>query len=341
MEFKASQIAQLLGATIEGDPDASVDRLSKIEEGEPGSLSFLANPKYTPFIYSTRASVVIVNRDFQAEQPVTATLLRVENAYSAFAQLLEMYNKTMHNKTGVSSLAFVATTATIGKDVYIGEFVFIGEGTVVGDGSKIYPQTYVGDEVKIGQHTVLYPGVKIYPRCEVGNQCILHAGVVLGADGFGFAPSDDQKYNKVPQTGNVVLEDEVEIGANTCIDKATLGSTRIRRGTKLDNLIQVAHNVDVGEDTVVAAQTGIAGSTKLGNRCMIGGQVGIVGHLNIADEAKIAAQSGVERNIKETGAGVMGSPALDISTYRRSFIHFKNLSEIVRRIEELEKKLNP
>ncbi len=337
MEFSAIQLATILQADIEGDPEVKVSRLAKIEEGEPGSLSFLANPKYTPFLYTTMAGIVIVNRDFKAEQPVHATLLRVNDAYAAFARLLELYRQSQKQRTGVSERAFVSATAVYGDDLYAGEFAWIGEHVRIGKHVQIYPNVYVGDNVAIGDNTVLYPGVKVLHDCVIGSDCILHAGAVIGADGFGFAPNTGQQYDKVPQTGNVILEDHVEIGANTCIDRATLGSTRIRKGVKLDNLIQVAHNVDIGENTVIAAQSGIAGSTRIGSACMIGGQVGIVGHISIADGVKLAAQSGIEGNVKQQGAILLGSPAIDIGNYRRSFIHFKNLQQLVKRVEALEK----
>ncbi len=339
MEFSAHQLAEVLHATIEGNPDVTVNTLSKIEEGKPGSLSFLANPKYTHFIYDTRASIVIVSRDFMPERPVGATLLRVENPYACFAQLLEMYNQITQNKKGISSLAFISPTAKVAEDVYVGEFAVIADGAEIGKGSKIYPQVYVGDRVTIGEGSILYPGVKVYSDNVIGKFCTLHSGAVIGADGFGFAPNQENVYAKIPQTGNVILEDHVDIGANTCIDRATLGSTIIRKGVKLDNLIQVAHNVEIGENTVIAAQTAIAGSSKVGKNCMFGGQAGITGHVSVADEVKIAAQSGIETSIKEVGAVIMGSPAFNIRKFHRSYVHFKNLSDIVSRLDALEKKL--
>jgi UDP-3-O-[3-hydroxymyristoyl] glucosamine N-acyltransferase len=338
MEFSASQIAAVIGGTIEGDPAVKISRLAKIEEGEPGSLSFLANPKYTPFIYNTRASIVIVNSDFVAEQPVQPTLIRVTDAYSAFASLLEMYNKIKNEKKGVSSLSFVSSSAKLGKDVYIGEFACIGENVVLGDNVKIFPHVFLGDNVKIGDNTILYAGVIVYSDNIIGNNCTIHGGVVIGADGFGFAPQQDKNYKKIAQIGNVVIEDDVEIGSNTTIDRATLGSTIIRRGVKLDNLIQVAHNVEIGENTVIAAQVGISGSTKIGKNCMIAGQVGFAGHLVIGDDVKVGAQSGVPGDIPD-GATVLGAPAQDISLQKRSLIYFKNLPSLVSRIADLEKKV--
>jgi UDP-3-O-[3-hydroxymyristoyl] glucosamine N-acyltransferase len=339
MEFSASQIAAVIEGTVEGDPEVRISRLSKIEEGEPGTLSFLANPKYTPYIYTTRSSVIIVNRDFSPDQPIASTLIRVDDAYTAFARLLELYNQIKNEKKGVSSLAFIAKSAVIGREVYIGEFAYVGENVVVGDHTRIFPQVFLGDNVKIGSNTTVFAGVVIYSDNIIGNECTIHGGVIIGADGFGFAPQQDKNYKKIAQIGNVIIEDNVEIGSNTTIDRATLGSTIIRKGAKLDNLIQVAHNVEIGENTVIAAQTGISGSTKIGKNCMIAGQVGFVGHLNIGDDVKIGAQSGVSGNLKD-GSIVMGSPAIDISNHRRALVHFKNLPEIVRRLDQLEKRLN-
>lgn len=339
MEFTAQQIAQFINGQVDGDDKASVKTVARIEEGKPGALSFLANPKYTSYIYETDSSIVIVNNDFVAERPIKATLIRVADAYSAFARLLELYNATSGDKKGISSMAFVSPTAKVSDDVYIGEFAFIGDRAVIGKGARIYPQTYVGDDCVVDEDSVLYAGVKLYHGTLVGRRCVLHAGVVAGSDGFGFAPQPDGAFKKVPQTGNVVIEDDVEIGANTTIDRATLGSTVIRRGVKLDNLIQVAHNVEIGEHTVIAAQTGISGSTKLGARCMIGGQVGLAGHLTIADETKLGAQSGVGSNIKEKGQLLIGTPAIPIGDFKRVHVHFKNLDEMARRLRQLEDRL--
>jgi len=339
MEFTAKDIASLIGGTVDGNPDAKVNKLAKIEEGESQALSFLANPKYTQYIYTTQSSIVIVRSDFEPELPVGCTLIRVDDPYSAFAKLLEIYDSIQKAKTGISSLAFVSPSAKIGKAVYIGEFAYIGDNVVVSDNSKIYPQTYIGDNVELGKETTIYPGVKIYHNCIIGDNCVIHAGVIIGADGFGFAPQSDNNYKKVSQIGNVVIEDNVEIGANTTIDRATLGSTIIRRGVKLDNLIQVAHNVEIGENTVIAAQTGISGSTKLGKNCMIGGQVGLVGHIVIADEVKIGAQAGVGGNITKPGSIVLGAPAIDISRFKRSIAVFNNLDTLVKRVSELERAL--
>lgn len=339
MEFTALQIAEALQGKVEGNPDVRISNLSKIEEGEPGTMTFLANPHYTPYIYTTRASVVVVNHDFVPAQPVDATLIRVENAYQAFAKLLEMFNAMQIKKKGISSQAFIHPSAKIGKEVYIGEFAYVGENSVVGDNAMIHPQVFIGDEVQVGAETVLHAGVKIYHHCVIGRQCTVHAGVVIGADGFGFAPVGEEGYKKVIQSGNVVIGDQVEIGANTTIDRATLGSTRIHNGVKLDNLIQVAHNVEIGENTVIAAQSGIAGSSKIGRNCMIAGQVGIVGHLTIADNVKIGAQSGIEHDIPEDGALYLGSPALEASRARKNMVHMRRLDDIVKRINQLEKQI--
>ncbi len=336
MEFTAKQISELLKGEVEGNDAIRVNKLSKIEEGEAGSLSFLANPKYTPFIYSTRASLVIVNKDFVPEQAVSATLIRVENAYESFVQLLEIYNRIQLDKKGIDKLSFISPSAKLGKDCYVGAFAFIGQHAVIGNNVKIYPQVYIGDNVVIGDNTTLFAGARIYSDCNIGADCTLHTGVVIGADGFGFTPNSENQYKKVAQIGNVIIEDHVEIGANTSIDRATLGSTIIRKGVKLDNLIQVAHNVEIGENTVIAAQTGIAGSTKIGKDCMIGGQVGIVGHITIADKVKIAAQSGIASSITTEGEIVQGSPAFGIGDYKRTYVVFRKLPQLEKRIKELE-----
>jgi UDP-3-O-[3-hydroxymyristoyl] glucosamine N-acyltransferase len=339
MTFSAAQIAGLLNGIIEGNPDASVHKLAKIEEGEPGALTFLANPVYTPFIYSTNASIVIVNKSFVAEQAIKSTLIRVDNAYEAFAQLLEMYNQIKLNQSGISTKASVALTAMLGENLYIGDFAVIAENAVIGNNVKIFPQVFIGNNAKIGDNTILFPGVKIYSDCVIGNNCVFHAGVVVGGDGFGFAPQSDNNYRKVAQIGNVVIEDHVEIGANTAIDRATLGSTIIRKGVKLDNLIQIAHNVEIGENTVIAAQTGISGSSRIGKNCMIGGQVGMAGHIYIADNVKIGAQAGISSSIKKPGSIVIGSPAIDASNFRRSVVYFKNLHSMAEDIRKLKEKI--
>jgi UDP-3-O-[3-hydroxymyristoyl] glucosamine N-acyltransferase len=339
MEFSALQICQLLGGELSGDPEIKVSKLSKIEEGFPGSLSFLANPKYTSYIYETKASVVIVGKDFVPEQKVEATLIKVSEPYQSFARLLEIYNRIQRNKSGVEKYSFVSPSAKIGKDVYIGAFSYIGNLVELGNGVKIYPNVYIGDNTVIKDGTTVFPGVKIYSDCVIGAECTIHAGVVIGADGFGFAPQEDTTYKKVAQIGNVIVEDYVEIGANTTIDRATLGSTIIRKGVKLDNHIQIAHNVEIGENTVIAAQTGIAGSTKIGRDCMIGGQVGIVGHIFIADGVKIAAQSGVGSSIPKEGDIVQGSPAFAVGDYKRTYVLFRKLPQLEKRIAELEQAL--
>jgi len=339
MEFTAKDIAGLVGGTIDGNPDVKVNRLARIEDGEPEALSFLANPKYYPYIYSTKSSIVLVQSDFEAEQPLTCTLIRVDDPYTAFANLLEIYDKMRKGKTGTSSLASIAKTAKIGSNAYIGDFVVISDNAVIGDDAKIFPHSYVGENVKIGSGTTLNPGVIIYYDCIIGNECTIHGGSVIGADGFGFAPQSDNNYKKVAQIGNVVIEDNVEIGANTTIDRATLGSTVIRRGVKLDNLIQVAHNVEIGENTVIAAQTGIAGSSKIGKNCMLGGQVAISGHISIADDVKIGGKAGIAHNVTKQGSILLGAPALEISKFRRVIAIFNNLDKLYYRIGDLEKTI--
>jgi UDP-3-O-[3-hydroxymyristoyl] glucosamine N-acyltransferase len=336
MEFSAYQIAGFLKGEIVGDPDVKVNTLSKIEEAQPGSLTFLANPAYTPYIYKTRASIVLVNKDFKPETEISATLIKVENAYTALASLLNLYQQSLPQKTGISSMASVPSSCKIGENTYIGEFAVLGENVVIGNNVKLYPHCYIGDNVTVGDNSVLYPGVKIYINCVIGKDCTLHSGAVIGADGFGFAPQSDNNYQKIAQIGNVILEDHVEIGANTTVDRATMGSTVIRKGVKLDNLIQIAHNVVIGENTVIAAQTGVAGSSKIGRNCMIGGQVGISGHISIGNEVKIAAQSGLSSNVKD-GKILMGSPAFDHDKYIRTYIHFRNLEKLVKKVEEIEK----
>jgi UDP-3-O-[3-hydroxymyristoyl] glucosamine N-acyltransferase len=337
MKFSAQQIAQVLKGQVDGDPDIEVNNLSKIEEGKPGTLSFLANPKYTSYIYTTKASIVIVNDDFKPEHPVSATLIRVKDAYSSFATLLEMYHQTKEKRRGISRNASIPDSATIGKNVFIGDFVSIGENSVIEDESIIHPNTTIGYNCKVGKSTIIYSGVSIYDDCEVGSECTIHAGSVIGADGFGFAPQDDNNYRKIPQIGNVIIEDKVEVGANTTIDRATVGSTIIRKGVKIDNLIQVAHNVTIGENTVIAAQTGISGSTAIGKNCMIGGQVGIIGHLKIADGVMIAAQSGIGKSINEEKSVHEGSPAFPYRDFQRSYVHFRRFDSIVKRINVVER----
>lgn len=339
MEFSAIQIATFLSGTVEGDPEVKVYNVAKIEEGAPGMLSFLANPKYSQYLYTTKSSIVLINNDFELQDKVSATLIRVPDAYAAFAQLLGLYQQFMQAKSGVSSLSFISKDATYGEDAYIGEFAFIGERVKIGNRVKIYPQAYIGDDCVIGDDTIIYAGAKLYAQTVVGKSCILHSGCVIGADGFGFAPQEDGSYKKIPQIGNVSIGDNVEIGANTCIDCATMGSTRIHDGVKLDNLIQIAHNVELGDNTTIAAQTGISGSTKIGNNCIIAGQVGFAGHIHIANNTKIAAQSGVLGNIKKEGEELMGYPAFNVKDFLRMSIHSRNLEKLVKRVEQLEKQL--
>ncbi|AEK23493.1 UDP-3-O-(3-hydroxymyristoyl)glucosamine N-acyltransferase [Capnocytophaga canimorsus] len=337
MKFTALQISNILNGQIVGDPDVQVHKLSKIEEGEEGSITFLANPKYKNFIYTTRASIAIVNKSFEPENEVQVTLIKVEDAYSAFSKLLEYYNQIKLNKSGIEQPVSISNTAQLGENVYVGAFTYIGDNVVIGDNVKIYPNTYIGDNVTIGDNTILFAGCKIYSETVIGKHCTLHAGVILGADGFGFAPVQEGFYNKVPQIGNVIIEDYVDIGAGSTIDRATLGSTIIRKGVKLDNQIQIAHNVEIGKNTVIAAQTGIAGSTKIGENCMIGGQVGIVGHLTIGNRVKIQAQSGVIRNVEDDEM-LQGAPAIGYNDYNKSYVIFKKLPSLMKRFLDIEKK---
>ena len=339
MKFLASQIASLLNGTVEGDPNTEVWNVAKIEEGAPGMLSFLANPKYIPYIYETKSSVVIVNKSFIAEKPITATLIRVDDAYDSFAKLLAFYDQLSQDKKGVSSLAFVASTAKCGENLYLGEFAFVGENVTLGNNVKVYPQVYVGDGCVIGDNTVLYPGVRLYRNTVVGQRCIIHAGAVIGADGFGFVPQEDGHYEKIPQLGNVMIDDDVEIGANATIDRSTMGSTHIHKGVKLDNLVHLAHNVEVGENTAMAAQVGVSGSTHLGKNCVVGGQTGFVGHLHIADGTKFGGQCGVMGSIKEGNQEFMGSPIQPLRQYLVSNARFRHIDEMARKLESLEKEL--
>jgi len=339
MKFSARKIAEYLNGEIIGDPNVVVETFSKIEEGKKGSLSFLANPKYTPYLYTTKASIIIVDKDYPNKEKIKPTLIKVQNAYQAFASLLKLYNAIFTPKhSGIENPVFIDETATYGKDVYIGAFSYISKNAQIGNNVKIYPQVYIGDNVKIGDGSIIMPGVKIYHNCIIGKNCTIHSGVIIGSDGFGFAPKGSE-YEKVYQIGNVIIEDNVEIGANTTLDRATLGSTVIHKGVKLDNLIQIAHNVEIGEHTVIAAQSGVSGSTKLGKYCMVGGQVGFVGHISIADEVKVAAQSGVEKTIKNKGEIVQGSPAYSARQYQRSYVVFRKLPELQKKIYELEKQL--
>jgi UDP-3-O-[3-hydroxymyristoyl] glucosamine N-acyltransferase len=338
MEFSAVQIATLINGRVEGDPAAIVTSFGKIEEAKAGQLSFLANPKYEEHLYSTGASVIIIGEMQELKQPIGATLIRVADAYLAFAQLLEKYQAMQSQQmTGIQQPVYIHATARTGNHVFIGAFAYLGENVVVGDGAKIYPNAYLGDRVVVGENSVIHAGVKIYHDCIIGRNVTIHAGTVIGSDGFGFAPQADGTFRKVPQIGNVVIEEDVEVGANTTIDRATIGSTLIKAGAKLDNLLQVAHNVEIGNNSVIAAQSGISGSTKVGNNVMIGGQVGIVGHLHIADGSRINAQSGVSKSIKVPNSSVTGSPAFDYTAALRSQAAARNLPELEKRVAALEK----
>ena len=336
MKFTAEQIAGILDGEVVGNPNAEVHTLSKIEEGIVGSLSFLSNPKYQNYIYTTKASVVIVNTSFEAEQEVETTLIKVEDAYQSFSKLLEYYNKVKLMKSGIEQPSVISENVSYGENMYLGSFCYIGKNVKIGDNVKIYPNTFIGDNVTIGDDCVFFAGVRVYSETIIGNRCIIHSGTIVGSDGFGFAPLEDGSYSKIPQIGNVILEDDIEIGANTTIDRATMGSTIIRKGVKLDNHIQIAHNVEIGENTVIAAQTGVAGSTRIGKNCMIGGQVGFAGHIVIGDNVKIQAQSGIGKNVPD-GEVIQGSPAFNYGEFSKSYVHFRNLPKIVADLEELKK----
>tara|TARA_R110001632_G_scaffold102664_6_gene211118 strand:+ start:2257 stop:3291 length:1035 start_codon:yes stop_codon:yes gene_type:complete len=339
MKFTAKQIAQILEGDIEGNPEIEVSKLSKIEEGEKGSLTFLSNPKYNQYLYTTESSITIVNRTLELEKEVSSTLIRVDDAYKSFSKLLEFYNQVKNNKEGREEPHYISTSATIGKGEYLGAFSYIGENVVIGENVKIYPNSYIGDNVVIGNDCIIFAGVKIYSETEIGNNCIFHSGSIIGSDGFGFAPNEKGEFSKIPQIGNVIIEDNVDVGSGSTIDRATMGSTIIRSGVKLDNQIQIAHNVEIGKNTVIAAQTGIAGSTKVGESCMIGGQVGIAGHLNIGNNLRIQAQSGISKNLKD-GSVVQGSPAFNYADYFKSYAMFKNLPKLADKINNLEKEIN-
>jgi len=336
VKFTAQQIADILEGEVVGDPEVEVSKLSKIEEGVEGSLTFLSNPKYTAYIYKTEASVTIVNKTFTTDNTIKTTLIKVEDAYMAFSKILEYYNSVKLNKEGIEQPSFISDSAKYGDSIYVGAFSYIANNVVIGDNVKIYPNSYIGDNVTLGDNTVLFAGAKIYSDTVIGKNCVVNSGAIIGADGFGFAPNENGGYNKIPQTGNVILEDYVDVGACTTIDRATLGSTIIREGVKLDNQIQIAHNVEIGKNTVIAAQTGVAGSTHIGEHCQIGGQVGIAGHITIGNNVKIQAQSGIARHIKDNEV-LQGSPALAISDYNKSYVHFKNLPKIVKNLNDLEK----
>jgi UDP-3-O-[3-hydroxymyristoyl] glucosamine N-acyltransferase len=336
MKFTAGQIAGILDGEVFGNPDAEVYKLAKIEEGTEGSLTFLANTKYSNYLYSTNATIVIVNKSYELENEVKATLIKVDDAYSSFSKLLEYYNQIKLMKSGIEQPSVISDGVTYGDDLYLGSFCYIGKNVRIGNNVKIYPNSFIGDNVTIGDNCVFFAGVRVYSESEIGNFVTIHSGTIIGSDGFGFAPQEDGSYSKIPQIGNVVIEDYVEIGSCSTVDRATLGTTYIRRGAKLDNQIQVAHNVEIGENTVIAAQTGIAGSTKIGKNCLIGGQVGIAGHITIGDRVKIQAQSGIGKSLKD-GEVVQGSPAFNYGDFAKSFVHFRNLPKIVNEIEELKK----
>ncbi len=337
MKFKAIEVASFLRGEVVGDGEVYVTGVSRIEEGKPGTLTFLSNPKYEHYIYETKASVVLVDADFVPKTRLDCTLIKVPSAYDALSVLLEIYEKYREYPAGIESPSFIHESAEIGKNPYVGAFAYIGKNAEIGDNVRIYPNSYVGDGVKIGDNTVIYPGVKIYYNTHIGKRCIVHSGAVIGSDGFGFAPTGNT-YKKIPQIGNVIIEDEVEIGANTCIDRSTMGATVVKKGAKLDNLIQLGHNVCVGENTVIAGQAGIAGSTKIGTHCVIGGQVGLVGHLHIGDNVQIAAQSGVAADV-ENDSILRGSPAFKMSEYQRSYVIFRRLPQLYDKLAKLEREL--
>lgn len=341
MELTAAALANLLNGIVEGDPHVAVTTLSKIEEATRGSLTFLANPKYEPYLYHTQASVVIISKKLELEKPVKNTLIRVDDPYSAFSVLLDKFNGSKLDKHGIEQPSYISETAEVGANAYIGAFSYVGKSVKIGNNVKIFPQVFIGDNCKIGDNTVLYSGVKVYTDCQIGNDVTVHAGTVIGSDGFGFAPQQDGSYQKVSQIGNVIVEDDVEIGANVCIDRATMGSTIIRKGVKLDNMIQVAHNVEIGANTVIASQTGISGSTKIGESSVIGGQVGIVGHVTIAKGTQINAKSGISKSISEENRQWNGSPVLPFRESLRVWAVYKRLPELESKLEELEKKLKP
>jgi UDP-3-O-[3-hydroxymyristoyl] glucosamine N-acyltransferase len=340
MEFTAATIAGFLKGEIEGNPEIKVNTVAKIEEGHEGALSFLANPKYEHYIYSTESSVVLVNKEFVPSNKIKSTLIRVENAYEAFASLLRLIDQSRPKKKGIHTTAIIEKTAKIGSDVYIGAYTYIGENCTIGDGCSVYPQVFIGDSTTLGKDCAIYAGVKIYYDCIIGAGCIIHAGTVIGSDGFGFAPQSENEYLKIPQLGNVILEENVELGANVTIDRATMGSTIIRKGVKLDNLIQIGHNVEVGENCVMAAQTGISGSTKIGKNCLFGGQVGLAGHIKIANGTKIGAQAGILSPVKAENTIILGSPAIDYKQFLKSSVIFKKLPELKTKIDTMEKDID-
>lgn len=339
MEFTAKAIAEFLNGEVIGNPEVKVNNVAKIEEAKPGTLAFLANPKYNKYLYTTEASIVLINKSLELENNVSVTLIKVENAYESFAKLLELAEQAKPVKQGISSLAFIEESAQIGDGVYIAPFVYIGENAVIGDHVKLFPHVFIDDNVAVKKNTTLNSGVKVYHECTIGENCIIHAGAVIGSDGFGFAPDENNVYRKIPQLGNVLIEDNVEVGSNTTIDRATMGSTVIKKGAKLDNLNQIGHNVQIGENTVIAAQSGVAGSTKVGKNCQFGGQSGIAPHIQIADGVKVTPQAGIPNTIKEEGSIVMGSPAFNIREYQKSFIVYKQLPDLFKRVKQLENEL--
>lgn len=340
MQIKAKQIAQLINGSIVGDPEVVIHGPSKIEEAQKGTITFLANPKYKEYLYTTEASIVLVDKTLQTERQVTPTLIQVDNVYLALSTLMELFGSKISIHSGIALTSIVDISAKIGKHTHIDDYVIIKPDVTIGNNTKIYGHVFIGDKVTIGDDVILYPGVKIYHNCKIGNRCVIHANTVIGSDGFGFAKDEDGNYKKIPQTGNVVIEDDVEIGSNTVIDRASIGSTVISQGVKLDNLIQVAHNVHIGNRTAIAAQTGIAGSTTIGEDCIIGGQVGIVGHIQIADGAMIQAQSGIGSSVRSPKSKLYGTPAIEYSNYLKSYAHFRNLPDIVHQLRSLEKKVN-
>lgn len=341
MEFNLKQIAEFLGGEVIGNPDAKVSTIAKIQEASSGALCFLANLNYENYIYTTNATAVLISKSFSPKQEINTNLIVVDDAYKSFAKLVDMvYSFGCEQKKGIEEFAYISTKAKLGKEVYVGSFAYLSDHVEIGDKVVIYPQVFIGEGVKIGDNTIIYPGVKIYNGCKIGSNCIIHAGVVIGSDGFGFAPQEDGTFKKIHQLGNVVLEDDVEVGANTTIDRAAISSTIIKKGVKLDNLIQIAHNVEIGENTVMASQSGVAGSTKVGKNCMVGGQAGIVGHINIPDRTNIGAQAGVISTIKHTNTSILGSPAIDISKYYRSYAVFRNLPDMQSQIRDLQKQID-
>lgn len=338
MEFSAKQIAQFVQGVIEGDENATVNTFAKIEDGKPGAISFLSNPKYTHYIYDTESSIVLVDKSVELEKPTKATLIKVDNAYECVAKLLQLYESMKPKKTGIDTLAFISPSAKIGENVYIGAFAYIGDNVVIGDGCQIYPNVVICENAKVGNDCLFYPNVTIYHDCHVGNRVTLHAGSVVGSDGFGFAPSENG-YDKIPQIGIVTIEDDVEIGANTCIDRSTMGSTYVRKGVKLDNLVQIAHNTDIGANTVMSAQVGIAGSTKVGQWCMFGGQVGIAGHITIGNKVFLGAQSGVPSSLKDNQT-LIGTPPMEKLPYFKSQAIFQKLPDLYKQIQKLQKEVD-